>query len=76
MGLREELAQKFTKNTSLQRDIQNHPALAKRLKEKYPDRFDALAGPNYKEVPIPAPPTKPIRRTRKQKALAAKGGAK
>ena len=56
MPLRKELAQKFTKNISLQQDIQKHPALARRLKNKYPGRFDALAGPGYKEVPTPATP--------------------
>jgi hypothetical protein len=48
----------WTKNTSLQSDIQRCPELAAQIKRKYPHRFKAIAGPNYKE-PAPRPEVRP-----------------
>jgi hypothetical protein len=61
-----ELDPKFVRNTSLQRDIQKHPSLARRLRTKYPDRFTYLAGASYVEVPEQPKVVSPKRVPRKR----------
>jgi hypothetical protein len=52
--MHKEIHIQWEKNTSLQSDIQKSPELAAQMRRKYPKRFAALAGPNYR-APAPAP---------------------